>query len=63
VVERQRVGVPASATLVASWEAATMMNRLSRPEEMAAAAVFLEGEEASYVTGSALMVEGGGAAR
>lgn len=63
MIERQLVGVPDPDGLLATWEAATMMNRLGRPEEIAAAAVFLASDEASYVTGSALMVDGGYTAR
>jgi NAD(P)-dependent dehydrogenase (short-subunit alcohol dehydrogenase family) len=63
MIERQLVGVPDPEGLLATWEAATMMNRLGRPEEVAAAAVFLASDEASYVTGSALMVDGGYTAR
>jgi 3-oxoacyl-[acyl-carrier protein] reductase len=35
------------------------MRRFGRPEEVAAAARFLAGSEASYVTGSAFKVDGG----
>jgi len=35
------------------------MNRLGRAEEVAAAAVFLASDEASFVTGQALVVDGG----
>jgi NAD(P)-dependent dehydrogenase (short-subunit alcohol dehydrogenase family) len=63
MIERQLVGVPDPRALLATWEAATMMNRLGTPEEIASAAVFLASDEASYVTGSALMVDGGYTAR
>jgi NAD(P)-dependent dehydrogenase (short-subunit alcohol dehydrogenase family) len=41
----------------------TLLGRLGRPEEIAAGAVFLASDEASFVTGSALMVDGGYTAR
>jgi NAD(P)-dependent dehydrogenase (short-subunit alcohol dehydrogenase family) len=35
------------------------MGRLGRAEEMAAAILFLAGEESSFTTGTALLVDGG----
>jgi NAD(P)-dependent dehydrogenase (short-subunit alcohol dehydrogenase family) len=35
------------------------MERLGRPEEIANCALFLASDEASFVTGSALVVDGG----
>jgi NAD(P)-dependent dehydrogenase (short-subunit alcohol dehydrogenase family) len=39
--------------------AASSLNRIGRPDEVAAAAVFLASEAASYVSGSAITVDGG----
>ncbi len=46
---------------VAVQEAAdkTLMKRLGRPEEIARAALFLVSEESSWVTGAALIIDGG----
>src|SRR5262249_5428564 len=38
------------------------LGRVGRPEEIARAALFLASEEASFVTGTALVVDGGGVA-
>ena len=43
----------------ARLEAMIPMGRLGRPDEVAAAAVFLASDEASYITGIELPVSGG----
>ena len=44
---------------ISSLEKAIPLGRLARPEEVAAAVRFLAGDEASYVTGSVLVANGG----
>ncbi len=41
------------------WREMTVLDRLGRPEEVAAAALFLASDEASYITGQNLAVDGG----
>ena len=45
--------------LLDKFAAMTMLGRLGRPEEIANAALFLVSEEASYITGQVLSVNGG----
>lgn len=46
-------------TRVRFWREMTVLDRLGRPEEVAAAALFLASDEASYITGQNLAVDGG----
>jgi 2-hydroxycyclohexanecarboxyl-CoA dehydrogenase len=50
---------PDSERLVSSLARAVPMRRLGRPEDVAAAVVFLASERAAYVTGQTLSVSGG----
>ena len=45
--------------IIQTMKASTQMRRLGTPEEVAAAAVFLASDDASYVTGETLGVSGG----
>jgi NAD(P)-dependent dehydrogenase (short-subunit alcohol dehydrogenase family) len=55
-------GARAPADAVADLGARLPMGRVARPEEIAAAALFLVSDDASYVTGVALPVDGGATA-
>ncbi|MFM2370379.1 MAG: hypothetical protein RIS85_101 [Pseudomonadota bacterium] len=52
-------GVDAIAGLRDNWEQRVPMNRFARPEEIAAVAAFLASDDASYLTGAAIPVDGG----
>jgi NAD(P)-dependent dehydrogenase (short-subunit alcohol dehydrogenase family) len=50
---------PDPAAVMANWVAMHPMGRIGEPEEVAAAIVFLASDEASFVTGELLRVDGG----
>ena len=45
--------------VIKSWEAGIPLGRTARPEEIAAAVVFLTSEKAGYISGAVLPVDGG----
>ena len=51
----------AHSALMKSFEAGTPLGRTGRPEEIAAAALFLASDESSFVNGSELFADGGAA--
>lgn len=50
---------PDPASAVADAAKATVMQRLGTPEDIASAVLFLAGDESSWITGSALTIDGG----
>ncbi len=57
------IDTPMTATLPVDWKnsliESTPMGRAASPDEVARAAIFLASEEASFITGSQLVVDGG----
>jgi len=58
--EAQQLGAPENSFLAEA--ARRPMGRVGRPEEIARAALYLAGEASSFVTGTAMVVDGGGLA-
>jgi len=44
---------------LASWEAATPLGRIAKPEEIAGAVVYLASGASSFVTGTDIVIDGG----
>lgn len=62
LTEMVRQTVDEGQGTLAAWERRTPMRRLGTVEEIAEAALFLSGPEASYIVGETLRVDGGWAA-
>jgi NAD(P)-dependent dehydrogenase (short-subunit alcohol dehydrogenase family) len=58
-VERLLAGVDDRAAARAALEARQPMGRLGTPEEVAAAALYLASDDAAFVTGTSLVLDGG----
>jgi NAD(P)-dependent dehydrogenase (short-subunit alcohol dehydrogenase family) len=59
IMDGQADSAEAANEIKAQFAAAIPLNRLGRPEEIAAAALFLASDEASFVAGAELSVDGG----
>jgi NAD(P)-dependent dehydrogenase (short-subunit alcohol dehydrogenase family) len=59
IIDAQATTKEGADAIRASFRAATPLDRLGRPEEIAAAALFLASDESSYVAGADLVVDGG----
>jgi NAD(P)-dependent dehydrogenase (short-subunit alcohol dehydrogenase family) len=59
LLERQTADLDDPEAQLAAWGSDTMLDRLGRPEEIAAGAVFLASDESSFMTGQSLVIDGG----
>jgi 3-oxoacyl-[acyl-carrier protein] reductase len=56
---RARAANSSAEEVMKSWEKDVPLGRLGQPEEIAAYAVFLASERASYITGTTVAIDGG----
>ncbi len=54
---------PTRSAIFAGWEASHVAGRIGRPTEVAALALFLASDEATFITGAAIPVDSGVTAR
>jgi NAD(P)-dependent dehydrogenase (short-subunit alcohol dehydrogenase family) len=59
IIDSQAATKEGADAIRAKFAAATPLNRIGRPEELAAAVLFLASEDSSYVAGADLVVDGG----
>jgi NAD(P)-dependent dehydrogenase (short-subunit alcohol dehydrogenase family) len=59
IIDSQAATKEGADAIRAKFAAATPLNRIGRPEELAAAVLFLASDESSYVNGADLVVDGG----
>ena len=59
IIDSQAATKEGADAIRAKFAAATPLNRIGRPEELAAAVLFLASEGSSYVAGADVMVDGG----
>ena len=59
IIDAQAATKEGADAIRESFKAATPLNRLGRPEEIAGVALFLASDESSYVAGADLVVDGG----
>jgi NAD(P)-dependent dehydrogenase (short-subunit alcohol dehydrogenase family) len=59
IIDSQAPTKEGADAIRASFTAATPLGRLGRPEEIAAAALFLASDESSFIAGADLVVDGG----
>jgi NAD(P)-dependent dehydrogenase (short-subunit alcohol dehydrogenase family) len=59
IIDGQFTSKDQSDAAKATFAAATPMGRIGRPEELAAAALFLASDDSSFITGIDLQVDGG----